>query len=127
MNEYELLRSVLSDRVIAFHPRLALAFGGVNEALIFQQLAYWSGKGDDPEWIYKTRDELKEETTLSRTQQEGARRTLRNLGVIDEQLRGMPARMHYRVNWDRVFALLAENLPTRWRETSQSVGGKPTS
>jgi hypothetical protein len=116
MNEYELLRSVLSDRVIAFHPRLALAFGGVNEALIFQQLAYWSGKGDDPEWIYKTRDELKEETTLSRTQQEGARASpaqpRRDRGA---ERRGMPPAYHFRVNWDarlRTAVQSAENLPT---------------
>ena len=54
---YHMLKRVLADRPIAFNPALARAFGGVYEALLFQQLAYWSDKGDDPEWIHKTRDE----------------------------------------------------------------------
>ena len=61
---------------------LASVLGGVNEARLFQQLAYWSDKGSDPDWIYKTQKELEEETTLTRTQQEGARRNLRRLGVV---------------------------------------------
>lgn len=108
---YHVLKRVLSDRPIAFHPALSRAFGGVYEALLFQQLAYWSDKGDDPEWIYKTRDELREETTMNRYQQEQARATLRKLGVIEEERRGLPARMYYRVVWDRVFALLEAEHP----------------
>ena len=61
MSAYDVLRRILSDRPIAFHPELARAFGGINEALFFQQIAYWSDKGDDPEWIYKRRVELEHE------------------------------------------------------------------
>lgn len=145
MSGYDLLRNVLKDRTIAFHPSLARAFGGVYEALLFQQLAYWSDKGDDPEWIYKTRDELKEETTMNRYQQEQARATLRRLGVIEEERRGLPAKVYYRIVWDRVFALLeAEQAgsPVGRRSTNkkaeasqqdgspsttQSAEGEPTS
>lgn len=129
MSQYDLLRAFLSDRVIAFHPRLAVAFGGVNEALIFQQLAYWSDKGNDPDgWIYKTRDELRDETTLTRTQQENARKRLRALGVIDEQRRGIPPYVWFRVNWERVFALIdqsAGNLPDERREPSPTTSRRP--
>lgn len=80
--------------------------GGVYEALLLQQLAYWSDKGEDPDWIYKTREELRDETTMNRYQQEQARATLRKLGVIEEERRGLPARMYYRVIWTQVFELL---------------------
>lgn len=116
--EYALLRTVLSDRVIAFHPQLARTFGGVNEAILFQQLAYWSDKGADPDWIYKTQKDIEEETTLTRTQQENARTKLRRLGVIEEVKRGVPAKLYYRVIWDALFALLEAKNPT----TSQDAG-----
>jgi hypothetical protein len=130
--EYELLRQVLSDRVIAFHPALARAFGGVNEALLFQQLAYWSDKGADPQWIYKTQKELEAETTLTRTQQEGARAKLRRLGVIEERKRGLPSRLYFRIAWDQVFRILetsndAGNLHRTMRESGEPERGEAAS
>ena len=123
--EYEVLRTLLSDRPIAFHPMLSRLFGGIGEALLFQQIAYWSGKGDDPEWIYKTQAELEEETTLSRYQQEQARAKLRKLGILEETKRGLPAKLYYRIHWPAVFALLessaakdARNPHSSLRETS---------
>jgi hypothetical protein len=126
---YLSLRALLSDRPIAFHPMLARLLGGINEALLFQQLAYWSDKGSDPEWIYKTQKDIEEETTLTRTQQETARARLRKLGVIEEDKKGLPAKLYFRVNWDAVFALFddsakdAGNLQPRMREVSKQERG----
>ncbi len=110
---YDAMRQLLSDRPIAFHPMLARLFGGINEALLFQQLAYWSGKGHDPDWIYKTQAELEEETTLSRYQQEQARAKLRRLGILEEQRRGVPAKLYYRVVWEAVFRVLETSIQER--------------
>jgi hypothetical protein len=130
--EYAILRSLLSDRPIAFHPMLARVFGGINEALLFQQLAYWSDKGSDPEWIYKTQRDIEFETTLTRTQQENARRKLRGLGVVEEDKRGVPAKLYYRVIWERVFEILesdagkdAGNLQTRMQGNDILVSSEP--
>ncbi len=123
---YDVMRSLLSDRPIAFHPIMARVLGGVYEALLFQQLAFWSDKGSDPEWIYKTREELREETTLNRYQQEQARGNLRKLGVIEEQRRGLPARMHYRIHWNRVFELLEAYRAVGRPSTNKMVEGTPT-
>ncbi len=137
LDQYDILRTFLSDRPIAFHPTLARLFGGINEALLFQQLAYWSNKGSDPDWIYKTQKDLEEETTLTRTQQETARAKLRKLGVIEEQKRGLPAKLYFRIQWETVFELLhnqvrgkpalkdAGNLQPRMRETSMLDRGEP--
>jgi hypothetical protein len=40
VSTYAALRRLLSDRPIAFHPELARVLGGINEALLFQQIAY---------------------------------------------------------------------------------------
>lgn len=120
---YHVLKRLLSDRPIAFHPALARAFGGINEALFFQQIAYWSDKGSDPEWIYKSQAELEDETTLSAYQQKQARDRLKRLGVLQDERRGVPARLYYRIEWDAVFRLLeTANLDSdpdpRFRETT---------
>ena len=81
MSAYDVLRLVLSDRPIAFNPELARAFGSINEALFFQQITYWSDKGDNPEWIYKSQVELKHETCLLAYQQKQARNYLKRLAV----------------------------------------------
>ncbi len=107
---YDAMRRLLSDRPIAFHPMLARLLGGINEALLFQQLAYWSGKGHDSDWIYKTQAELEEETALSRYQQEQARSKLRRLGILEEQRRGVPAKLYYRIVWEAVFRMLETSI-----------------
>jgi hypothetical protein len=122
VSAYDVLRRVLSDRPIAFHPELARAFGGINEALFFQQIAYWSDKGDDPEWIYKSQVELEAETCLSAYQQKQARDHLKRLGVLQDERRGVPARLYYRVDWAATFRFLeTANLDSgaypRFRET----------
>lgn len=126
---YEALRRLLSDRPIAFHPSLARLLGGINEALFFQQIAYWSGKGSDPDWIYKTQVELEDETCLSRYQQEQARKQLKKLGVLSDQRRGVPAQLYYRINWDAVFRLLETDNqdreePVRLREARNQDRGE---
>lgn len=130
--QYDILRGLLSDRPIAFHPQLARVLGGINEALLFQQLAYWSDKGSDPEWIYKTQRDIQDEITLTRTQQENARKKLRSLGVIEEDKRGVPAKLYFRVIWDRVYELLEEhaaqdvgNPQARMSDTSMQERWEP--
>lgn len=127
---YHVLKRLLSDRPIAFHPALARAFGGINEALFFQQIAYWSDKGADPEWIYKSQVELEEETCLSAYQQKQARDRLKRLGVLEDARRGVPARLYYRILWDATFRLLeTTNLDpeaqSRFQETRNLDSEQP--
>lgn len=129
MSAYDVLRRYLSDRPVAFHPELARLLGGINEALFFQQIAYWSDKGDDPDWIYKTQADLAAETALTRGQQERARATLRRLGVLQEVKRGVPAKLYYRLDWAAVYALMgiaqdAQNTHPCMRKTRTQAGAK---
>jgi hypothetical protein len=136
VSAYDVLRRVLSDRPIAFHPELARAFGGINEALFFQQIAYWSDKGDDPEWIYKSQVELEAETCLSAYQQKQARDHLKRLGVLQDERRGVPARLYYRIDWPATFRFLetanldsgeGSGVDPRFRETRNLDSEKPAS
>lgn len=112
MRSYERMRDLLSDRPVAFHPQLARLLGGINAALLFQQIAFWSNTKVDSgpgygAWIWKTQSELEVETAMTRYEQEGARRLLRRKGVVEEKRCGVPARLHYRINWRCFFELAA--------------------
>jgi hypothetical protein len=111
------MRGFLSDRPIAFHPQLARLLGGINAALLFQQIAFWSNTKPDSgsghgAWIWKTQAELEVEPAMTRYEQEGARRLLRRKGVVEEKRRGVPARLHYRINWRCFFELTDTPVPS---------------
>lgn len=105
------------SRVIAFHTCYAEVTSSITAGLMLSQLMFWRGvtlqaHPERDSWFYKSRDEWTEETRLSRREQEHARKRLRSLGILEERLEGMPARLWFRVNVSRLRQLLAENLPS---------------
>ena len=127
------------DKPIAFHRIFVTITGSVTAALMLSQLVYWTPRTDEDAdgWIYKTRNDWFEEIGLSRDEQETARKVLRKKGLIDEQLKGVPAKLYYRVNLDALRKALFSPVggkapnkdagipPTRMRESTQQAGGKP--
>ena len=103
------IQQLLTDRPVAYHPVLADLVGSVTGAVFLSQLMYWAPRTTRPDgFIYKTRDEIYQETALTRYEQEGARKALRGVGVITEKLMGVPAVMHYRVDWQCIATLLRD-------------------
>lgn len=135
------------DRPIAFHRSFVTLTGSVTAALMLSQAMYWQKRTKDPDgWWFKTREEWTEETGMTRYEQESARKRLRALGLLEEELRGVPAQLWYRLDEARLLGTLVsggpksgptpasrevavqlgENPPTGWRKTSQPVGEKST-
>lgn len=118
------------DRPIAYHRAFA-KFAGVTGAVLLSQAVYWAkrAKGADG-WFYKTQAEWEEETGLTRREQETARRRLTKAGVLEEVRRGVPARLHYRVNYDAIRAeierhsSMAESAKLACTEAPGQYGGK---
>jgi hypothetical protein len=86
----------LLDRPIAFHRVLATITGSVAAGLMLSQALYWTRikRRDQPEsdgWFYKTQAEWEEETALGRSEQETARKRLRQTSFWQETRRGLPA------------------------------------
>ncbi len=116
----ESLISILGDRPVAYHPMLAKKLGGVEVAIFVSQLLYWTGRSKLPGgWIFKTQAEFEEETGLTRRNQETARRKLKEIGVLDEALRGVPATMHYRLNLDTLAAILSDTRQSSMAEPAK--------
>ena len=124
MGKNKLVLDILQrrGRVVAFYPDLARAVGSVKAGLLLSQLLYWS-RGT--EWICKTQEEIQERTSLSRQEQETARALLKELGILEEKYRGMPRRLYFRINTDRLLQVLEKEL--QGRQGSPNGEGCPDS
>ncbi len=97
----------LLKRPVAYQPILAKAFGSVKLALLWSQIYYWSDKTKNKEgWVYKTREDLFEETGLSRKEQETARDLGIELGVLESKRMGQPCTVHFRVDLDKTIDII---------------------
>jgi hypothetical protein len=98
------------DRPIAFHRCFVTITGSITAALMLSQAVYWSKRSKDPEgWFYKTAEEWMEETGMTRSEQEDSRRRLIAYGFVSEVRKGMPAKLHYRVNAEAINLALTTN------------------
>jgi hypothetical protein len=100
----------LLDRPIAFHRCFAQISGSVLAGLMLSQAVYWSKRTkNESGWFWKTQHEWFKETFMNRSEQERARRKLREKGFMEEKRRGVPAKNYYRVRMEAVkSALLSE-------------------
>jgi hypothetical protein len=108
-----LRKTLLENRRPAYVPWMVREFGP-HGGLFLCQLLHWDGKGHDPDgWIYKTEKEMELETGLTRTFQRKARNVLVGKGVLEEDLRGLPRRLHYRADLRALMDILSGEARTR--------------
>lgn len=105
------------DRPIAFQRSFVRLTGSINAALMLSQAIYWSlrSRGGDG-WFWKTAEDWENETGMTRREQESARKLLRDRGLLEEEKRGMPAKIWFRVDEDNLASSLAENANQAWRK-----------
>jgi len=121
-NKYQkIIADILGIRPIAFNPALAKILGSAKAGLFLSQLLFWWGKGHKPDWIYKTIEEITEETTLSREEQDTAIKICKKFGVLEVKLMGIPAKRHFKLNIQKIIKLLESSS---W-ETHKQVCVKP--
>ena len=109
-NHQAAIYQMLAAKPIAYNPALAEALGSVNAGLLMAQLLYWQNKGSDSNWIYKTIEEMRQETGLSRANQETALKQIKAKGLIDVKLAGVPAKRHFKINLNRLTNYLTSLL-----------------
>ena len=108
------LKALVDGDYITYYPSLTPICGSYKAAAMLSvALAWtrnWLNKHPEREgWFWKTRTEWQHETGLSRCEQENARKALAARGLLQEARRGMPARMHFRIDLDRLGQLLAQS------------------
>jgi hypothetical protein len=121
----------LLDRPIAFNRAYAAIAGGALAGLFLSQAVYWSKRTDNHQgWFWKVQDEWNEETAMTRSEQETVRKKLIARGLMEEQRRGLPAKLFYRINRLAVRQALeyyiAERAQSRLQDSRNQERGKAT-
>ena len=116
------VRGVLSgERTVSFRSSLKRITGSYCAALMLAQLMYWHPRAAD-EWIYKTDADMSEEICASNDELQAARAKLAKLGFVETKRIGLPARMHYRVDFEKIAnALLPEEKAEPEQEQTPPV------
>ena len=117
------LDKLLGKGNVTYHIAVAEAMNSVAAAIFLEQIAFWQARSEDG-WAFRSVEQIQEYTGLKKDAQQGARRILMKAGVLEEDLRGMPARMYYRVDLDTVANKLA-GTRQQVDETLQHAGGNP--
>ena len=114
-SDFDVIDLLLDEGVVAYQRALARIAGDASTGLLLSQFWYWSNRlpPERDGWFYKRQSEIYEETVLTRREQETARRNLRNLLVLEECKRGVPAVLWFRINRRVVKELLQANAATR--------------
>lgn len=97
------LTSVIIElgRAVAYYPGLKKVTGSTTGTVLLCQFLYWHGKTNDPQkWIYKTSDEIEEETGLTYNEQKTARDKLEELGIIIHEFKRLDHTSRYKVMED---------------------------
>jgi len=113
LQELNRLKALLDGDYITYFPSLTPLCGSHKAAALLSVALTWTRNWlrHHPErdgWFWKNRAEWQRETGLSRHEQAGARRVLQAAGLLLEKRRGMPARLHFRVDLDLLATRLAE-------------------
>jgi hypothetical protein len=121
------MNSDILDRPIAFHRCFVTLTGSVNAALMLSQAVYWQKRNKDAGWWYQTQAKWEDETGLSRREQDTARRDLRGKPFWNEELKGLPGKMHYSVDLEILMDCLEEiqSPQTSLAESAKQDGAIP--
>ena len=117
---------------VAFHrPLVDLTGGSVTAALMLTYALHWTREfyfaGECHAdlalqgFMQVTQAEWERETALSRSEQESARRILRERGYLEEKRVGLPAKLYYRVDTNRLFADLKAQASSRQKEAHRRL------
>lgn len=99
---------MLSERPVAFLPLLAKVSGSASSGLFMSQLLFWWNKGIKDGWIYKTIDEMQEETYLCRSEQDVAIRKWKELKVLEVRKQGIPPKRHFRIDIEYLLQIASQ-------------------
>lgn len=118
----------LLSRPIAFHRAYVDLGLGITGALMLSQCVYWRTRTSNPEgWFYKSQSEWQQETGLGRREQETARKRLVQAGFLEEDRRGVPAKLYFRVNTEALEAALNALVVSMAESANQECTGEPSS
>lgn len=120
------IAKILTRKPIYFQPAycpLAKKTAPVCFALFLTQAAFWSGNSEaNGGWFWKTEKDWESETNIQVGQQDAIRKELIALGILEVIRKGVPAKLFYRVDFERLCEiLLAQSNQSDQTDQSSSV------
>lgn len=113
-------------RPVAYYPDLRLITGSTTATILLCQFIYWRGKESDPDgWLYKSLEDIEEETGLSKNEQKTARNKLKTAKLIEEYYARLDHQLWFRVDLDMINELWGKLHPV-FPESDISTLGKVT-
>ena len=101
----EILRTLLGQRIVAYHPILAKIMGSASHGIWLSQILYWD-KVKSGEWFYKSAREIIGETGITEREAKTAKVWAVKLGIVDVQVKGLPRVTHYHINYEVLYTLI---------------------
>lgn len=98
MSHYLTIRGL--GRSVAYFPKLGVFLDSVTAGVFLCQMIYWHDKASSELGVYKTSDEIQEETGLTYREQATARKKLCALGLIEETNRRLEHKIYFKFNPD---------------------------
>lgn len=101
----------LAGSAVAVYPAFRRVLGlSASVSQFLSQAVYWTEKTNDG-WFYKTESEWEEEIGLSNKEVRTARRCLSQIALLEEVRKGVPAKMHFRIDTDLLLGYLSGVTP----------------
>lgn len=106
-----ILYLIASQNFIAVNKELIKIFG-LEEAIILGELAseynYWEKlkQLDDEGYFFSTVENIEENTTIKEKRQRNALNNLKERGIIDVKLKGLPAKRYIKINEEQLAPIL---------------------
>lgn len=115
--------AALGQSYVSYHPLLATVTGNVKAALFLSHAISWSryvhqSQPDRDGWFWLRATDWLEGAGLSGREQATARNILKGLGILEEKRIGVPAKIWYRVNLDRLGQVVAKSTGRQFERWS---------
>jgi hypothetical protein len=95
---------------------------GIETAFLLTNLAEAEQMmSTDDGWFYQTSDTLEELTTLSRYKQDNAIEQLENAGILEKDVRGIPAKRYFKLDYKALANKIVNNSQTSVQKNDKQV------
>lgn len=120
-DQHEAMKRVLTSPVAYYYPMLGRICESMKAGLFLSIAMVRSQEAHDSEgWFCQSCERWTEELCLTRTEQQTARRLLRQRGFLHERTAGIPRRLYFRVDLDAIIEAVSAIPQTDHLETNMS-------
>jgi hypothetical protein len=104
--ELKQLFDQFNEKPIVYNRVYSKITGSVTAGLLLSQLVYWAKTMDYKEF-YKTDKEFSEELGMGLYELRGAKKKLKELKLVNIEVKNVPAKTYYKVDVDEIIALIS--------------------